>query len=217
MSVHRHLSLDLYAEDHAALVEALKHFAVTFSESPGPALITGEAKWSGERFSWRSTWRNVDNPGKPPPRFQKGDRVRIWRLDDSFTSKTLIGKECVVDEVDDIVIGDHRLQVNYTIVSAGGGEHHHYMHEGELEPGSASEGEVIVHHLAQGRTPCGMRQLPADWAPGHLWTDKWRDVQGCRGCLAAKEMVCPECGKDHSEPELVGTKLLACVCGWVRP
>ena len=57
------------------------------------------------------------------PKFNVGDKVRVYRLDDTFTNPDLIGIESTIAEVDPLPNGDY----NYTLASGN------YMHEGELE------------------------------------------------------------------------------------
>jgi hypothetical protein len=56
------------------------------------------------------------------PKFQVGDQVKIVRLLDETTRKTLIGKVGFIEEVDPLANGEY----NYYVSG-------HYMHEGELE------------------------------------------------------------------------------------
>lgn len=66
------------------------------------------------------------HPEKPPPRFKIGDRVRIAHAIIS-SDRFLIGKICVVEEIDDIVFDGRRIQTNY---EASG----HYLNDEMLEP-----------------------------------------------------------------------------------
>lgn len=56
------------------------------------------------------------------PKFSKGNRVRVIKLLDDFTSRELLGMELVIDDVEPLANGD------YNYVACG-----YYMHEGELE------------------------------------------------------------------------------------
>jgi len=56
-------------------------------------------------------------------KFSVGDKVRVVRLLDNITSRDLIGKSGIIEEIEKLPNG----QVNYYISG------HHYMHEEELE------------------------------------------------------------------------------------
>ena len=47
---------------------------------------------------------------------------------------------------------------------------------------------ITVHYMQHGMTACLVNGPPANWPPGHRWSNDWDDVT-CEACLAGKDLI----------------------------